>query len=64
MVELSEQPSWRIPVIYQIALCFEKMAMHKRAQESYLFIEQKMKPLDAGTFHPHCAKLKKIQLGA
>lgn len=58
MVELSEQPSWRIPVIYQIALCFEKMAMHKRAQESYLFIEQKMKPLDADALSPALRQIK------
>ena len=59
MVELSEQPSWRIPVIYQIALCFEKMAMHKRAQESYLFIEQKMKPLDADTLSPALRQIER-----
>ena len=58
MVELSEQASWRIPVIYQIALCFEKMAMHKRAQESYLFIEQKMKLLDADTLSPALRQIK------
>jgi tetratricopeptide (TPR) repeat protein len=58
MVELSEQSSWRIPVIYQIALCFEKMAMHKRAQESYLFIEQKMKPLDVDTLSPALRQIK------
>ena len=58
MVELSELPSWRMPVIYQIALCFEKMAMHERAQESYLFIEQNMKSLDADTLSPGLRQIK------
>lgn len=58
MVELNELPSWRIPVIYQIALCFEKMAMHERAQESYLFIEQKMKLLDADSLSPALRQIK------
>jgi tetratricopeptide (TPR) repeat protein len=38
LVGLNEAPEWRLPVIYQMSLCFEKLKMYERAIESYTFL--------------------------
>ena len=35
LVELSPDPAWRLPIIYQIALCFERLGIVDRARSSY-----------------------------
>jgi len=35
MADLSEEPDWRWPVLYQIGLCFEKLLMKPKAVETY-----------------------------
>ncbi|MCG8527683.1 MAG: tetratricopeptide repeat protein [Opitutales bacterium] len=35
MVDLSNNPEWRWPVLYQIGLCYEKLEMKPKAMESY-----------------------------
>lgn len=35
MADLSDEPDWRWPVLYQIGLCFEKLLMKPKAVETY-----------------------------
>ena len=35
LVELSPEPSWRLPILYQLALCYERLGAHDRARTSY-----------------------------
>lgn len=42
MVSLDKKPSWQLPLIYQIGLCFEKLSMYDRATESYLYIDKEL----------------------
>lgn len=35
LVELSPEPAWRLPLTYQIALCFERLGALDRARASY-----------------------------
>jgi len=58
MVELSELPSWRMPVVYQIALCFEKLKMPERAKESYLFMQQNLKKIESAAISPALRQLQ------
>jgi len=57
MVELSELASWRMPVVYQIALCFEKLKMPERAKQSYLYISQNLEKIDASALTPALRQL-------
>jgi len=38
MLGLSDSPNWQLPVIYQMALCFEKLGFLDRAAESYTYL--------------------------
>ena len=38
LAELAEAPEWRLPAVYQIALCFERLRHVDRALEAYRFI--------------------------
>jgi Uncharacterized protein conserved in bacteria len=42
--QLSEEPSWRLPVTYQIALCLERLQRFDRALECYQTIVDNVKP--------------------
>jgi tetratricopeptide (TPR) repeat protein len=42
MVALDKSPSWRLPIIYQIGLCFEKLSMFERSRQSYRYIEEQL----------------------
>jgi tetratricopeptide (TPR) repeat protein len=57
MVGLSESPSWRMPVVYQIGLCFEKLKMSDRAKESYAYLVQHLEKLDAARMTPALRQL-------
>jgi tetratricopeptide (TPR) repeat protein len=35
LVELSPEPAWRLPLTYQIALCYERLGILDRARDSY-----------------------------
>jgi len=35
LVELAPEPSWRLPIIYQLALCYERLGITDRAHASY-----------------------------
>ncbi len=35
LVELSPDPAWRLPITYQIALCYERLGITDRARSSY-----------------------------
>jgi tetratricopeptide (TPR) repeat protein len=35
LFELSPEPSWRLPITYQLALCYERLGMSDRARLSY-----------------------------
>src|SRR5262249_7657783 len=34
LLELSPEPSWRLPITYQIALCYERLGLNDRARTS------------------------------
>ena len=38
--DIDQSPSWQIPVLYQIALCQEKLGNYVQAMESYSAIEE------------------------
>ena len=44
LASLSPEPSWRLPVIYQIGLCNERLRLFDRARESYQTIVDNTKP--------------------
>lgn len=46
MVQLSEDPEWQLPVLYQVGICFEKLAMFDRAEQTYRYIEQELVQLE------------------
>lgn len=46
LLELSPEPTWRLPVTYQLALCYERLGMNDRAKSSYQAI------VDAGGTTP------------
>ena len=35
LLELSAEPNWRLPLTYQIALCYERLGITDRARSSY-----------------------------
>jgi len=35
LVELSPEPAWRLPIVYQLALCYERLGLPERARTSY-----------------------------
>lgn len=35
LLELSQEPSWRLPITYQLALCYERLGIIDRARMSY-----------------------------
>lgn len=45
MVGLDESPAWQLPIVYQIGLCFEKLLMFDRAEESYTYIRDELAKL-------------------
>jgi TolA-binding protein len=46
LLELSPEPTWRLPITYQLALCYERLGMNDRAKSSYQAI------VDAGGATP------------
>ena len=38
--EIDSSPSWQVPVLYQIALCEEKLGNYVQAMETYSSIEE------------------------
>ncbi len=38
LLELSPEPSWRLPITYQLALCYERLGILDRARASYQLI--------------------------
>ena len=35
LLELSPEPNWRLPILYQIGLCYERLGVNERARASY-----------------------------
>jgi TolA-binding protein len=35
LIELSPEPAWRMPITYQLALCYERLGITERARSSY-----------------------------
>lgn len=44
LLELSEEPSWRLPITYQLALCYERLGIVDRARAAYQSIVEAAKP--------------------
>ena len=47
MARLGDDPNWQLPVIYQIALCFEHLRFPDRATEAYKYILDQSKKAKA-----------------
>ena len=47
LVELSSDPAWRLPITYQIALCYERLGILDRARTSYQAIVDTAGPTPA-----------------
>ena len=45
--EIDSDPSWQVPILYQIALCEEKLGNYVQAMETYSSIEEYVKSEDA-----------------
>jgi tetratricopeptide (TPR) repeat protein len=45
--EIDSTPSWQVPILYQIALCEEKLGNYVQAMETYSSIEEYVKSEDA-----------------
>jgi len=45
--EIDSAPSWQVPILYQIALCEEKLGNYVQAMETYSSIEEYVKSEDA-----------------
>ncbi len=48
LVALADDPAWRLPVLYQIALCYERLRTPDRARETYQAIVDGAKPETEG----------------
>lgn len=57
MVGLSDQADWRLPIIYQIGLCFEKLGMLDRARESFAFLIQEVEKREAEAVPEYLVRL-------
>lgn len=40
LAEMDADPAWRLPLVYQIGLCFERLRMTARALEAYAYIDK------------------------
>lgn len=58
VVSLNEAPSWRLPIIYQMSLCFEKLNMYDRAKESYTFLLEDLALITPEKMSPVLKQLK------
>lgn len=50
LLNLSNEPSWRLPITYQLALCFERLGMIDRARSAYRTIVETAGPTPAADF--------------
>lgn len=57
MVGLSDQVDWRLPIIYQIGLCFEKLGMLDRARESFAYLIQEVEKREAEAVPDYLVRL-------
>ena len=62
LAQLSDDPEWQWPVVYQMGLCFERLRLVNRAAEAYKFImDEAQKPRAAGKPLPEsCTSLVKM----
>lgn len=52
LAALSPEPGWRLPITYQIALCYERMRLYDRASTAYHAIIDNANPSAAETSAP------------
>lgn len=45
MLGLGDSPNWRLPIVYQMGLCFEKLGFFDRARESYTYLLEDLEQL-------------------
>lgn len=50
LLELSAEPAWRLPISYQLALCYERLGINDRARMSYQTIVDAAAGLPAADF--------------
>lgn len=62
LAQLSDDPDWQWPVVYQLGLCFERLRLVNRAAEAYKFIlDESKKPERAGKPLPEsCTSIVKM----
>jgi len=49
IVTLDDDPRWQLPVVLQMGLCFEQLAMYDRAEESLRYVVQGVEALREGS---------------
>ena len=50
LLELSPEPAWRLPITYQLALCYERLGINDRARTAYQTIVDAAGPQPAPEF--------------
>ena len=50
LLELSPEPAWRLPITYQLALCYERLGITDRARTAYQTIVDAAGPKPAADF--------------
>jgi tetratricopeptide (TPR) repeat protein len=59
--ELSPEPAWRLPIVYQIGLCYERLGEASEAMASYHTILDNVRgPQGDGSAHPEMADLARM----
>jgi tetratricopeptide (TPR) repeat protein len=64
LADLSTEPEWRLPVAYQIGLCYERMRLYDRAITAYQSIVDNASPSAAATNikNPETSKITNAEL--
>lgn len=61
LAQLSDDPGWRLPIIYQSGLCYERLRQHERAAKAYQgIIEAVAHPKPKATLTPELTELARM----
>ena len=44
MAPISDEAAWRLPIVYQLGLCFEKLHINSKAWEAFVYVTDYKKP--------------------
>ncbi|HEX3730721.1 MAG TPA: tetratricopeptide repeat protein, partial [Opitutaceae bacterium] len=57
LTALSADPGWRLPIVYQTALCYERLFQTDRARAAYQSVVDAAKPVNGSLVAPEIAEL-------